>query len=375
MKFLHLADLHLGKRLRDVSFLEDQQHILGQIVDYAAQYAADAVLISGDIYQSASPSAEAMALFDAFLQQLRALNLKVFMISGNHDSDARISYFSGLIREAGVYTSTHFEGTLQQIVMEDIHGEYVVSLLPFCKPIHVRLCYPEEDILTYEDAVRCVLEHSPVDTAKRNLLLCHQCILGCEQSDSEMHAVGGLDHISAELFGDFDYVALGHLHKPQSVLRPTVRYAGSPLKYSFSEVDTPKSVPLVEMGEKGDISVELLPLTPLHDMRIVEGRLEELLALPYSEDYVQVILHDETVSPDAGSRLQTVFPNMMHMKIENSRTSDTFDVLAKERQEEKNVEELFCDFYALQNNDRQPPTAQLTLLRTYIQKLMEEETP
>lgn len=374
MRFLHLADLHLGKRLRDVSFLDDQRDVLRQIIAHADAYTVDAVLIAGDIYQNAAPPAEAMALFDWFLGALRQRQIKVFMISGNHDSEARISYFSALIREAGVYTSEHFTGRLQQFTLSDEYGDYTVSLLPFCKPIHVRMCYPDADILTYEDAIRCVLEHSSIDTSKRNLLLCHQCILGCEPSDSEIHAVGGLDHISAELFSDFDYTALGHLHKPQSVLRETIRYAGSPLKYSFSEAAHTKSIPLVEMGAKGDMTVKLLPLTPLHDLRVVEGFLDELTEQCYSEDYVQVTLYDEIVPPDAVHRLHTVFPNMMHMKINNSRTSEAFYVLATEQQETKNAEALFCDFYALQNNDQQPPVAQLTLLRNYI-KILTEETP
>lgn len=374
MRFLHLADLHLGKRLRDISFLEDQADILRQITHYAKRYAVDCVLIAGDIYQSTNPSAEAMALLDDFLGKLRQMQIKVFMISGNHDSEARIAYLSHLIREAGVYTSTAFTGTLQQITMEDEHGEYVISLLPFCKPVHVRMHYPDADILTYEDAIACVMQHSPIDTEKRNLLLCHQCIAGCSVCDSEMHAVGGLDTVSAELFSAFDYVALGHLHQGQQVLRPTIRYAGSPLKYSVSECDHKKSIPLVEFGKKGEISVELLPLTPLHDMRCVEGKLEDVLQMLYSEDYIQVTLTDDMVPPDAVTRLHTVFPNMLHMRIMNSRTDDDRTVFTEERTDAFNAESLFCEFYALQNNDKQPPKAQLELLQSYIKQLW-EETP
>ncbi len=369
MKFLHLADLHLGKRLRDAAFLEDQQAVLAQIAAYAAQHKVDAVLIAGDIYQSANPSAEAMAVFDDFLGMLRQLRIKVFMISGNHDSDARISYFAKLIRSAEVYVSERFTGTLQCIETADEYGPLHIWLLPFIKPLHVRMHYPDADIITYEDAIACVLRNSPIDTAKRNILLCHQCILGCAVCDSELHAVGGLDAVSAELFADFDYVALGHLHQGQQVLRPTMRYAGSPMKYSFSEAAHHKSIPLVEIHEKGSITVELLPLTAPHDMRCVEGRLEDILRLPFSEDYIQVTLTDDIIAPDAVSRLHTVFPHMLHMKIQNRRTDDDMTVLAAERSEAESAESLFCDFYALQNNDRRPPKPQLELLRSYLREI------
>ena len=244
MKFLHTADLHIGKQLNDVSFLEDQRHILGQIASLAEQERVDAVLVAGDVYQKSSPPAEAMTLFNDFVTRLVRAGIRLFAISGNHDSDQRISYFSELIRASGVYVSERFEGSVQTIPMEDEYGPINICMLPFLRPAQVRRFHPDDKIASYQDAMRAVLMHSPVDARERNILLCHQFITGAERSDSEEASVGGLDNIDAELFDDYDYVALGHIHRPQQLLRSTLRYAGSPLKYSFSEVDHRKSVAL-----------------------------------------------------------------------------------------------------------------------------------
>lgn len=373
MKFLHLADLHLGKRLNDVSFLEDQVRLLCQVEEIARNEQADAVLIAGDVYQKASPQSEAMAAFDQFITRLKSMGLRVFVISGNHDSAQRISYFSSLLKNAGVYVSEAFDGRLQQVLLQDEHGEIAVSLLPFLKPVQVRQFYPDEKIETYQDAMQTVLRHSPVDPAKRNVLVCHQFITGAEISDSEEKTLGGLDNIDASVFADFDYVALGHIHKPQKCTRETLRYAGSLMKYSFSEVNQKKSVTVVEMGEKGNVIVHTVPLNAPHDMRLVEGFLDEVMALPYSEDYVWVTLRDELPPPDARVTVSTVFPNMMKFSILNSKTKTDEDILAKEQMENKTIEELFSDFYRLQNND-QPPTSQhMRILRTLLKKLEAEK--
>ena len=369
MKFLHLADLHLGKRLNDFSFLEDQVRLLCQVEEIARSERADAVLIAGDVYQKASPQSEAMAVFDQFITRLKEMGLWVFVISGNHDSAQRISYFSSLLKNSGVYVSEAFDGHLQQVTLQDEHGELVVSLLPFLKPIQVRRFYPDEKIETYQDAVQAVLRHSPVDTAKRNVLVCHQFITGAEISDSEEKTVGGLDNIDAAVFADFDYVALGHIHKPQQCARETLRYAGSLMKYSFSEVNQKKSVAVVEMGEKGEVSVHIVPLNAPHDMRQVEGLMDDVLAMPYSEDYVWVTLRDELPPPDARVTVSTVFPNMMKFSVVNSKTKTDIDVLAREAMENKSPEELFSDFYRLQNNDCPPGPRHMEILRSLRKEL------
>ena len=373
MRFIHIADLHIGKQLNDISLLEDQKYILDQIAQQADAEKADAVLIAGDVYQRSSPQAEAMALFDAFITRLTDAGKKVFIISGNHDSALRISYFSSLLKQAGVYVSEQFEGTLQSISLKDADGEIVIHLLPFLRPSAVKRWLPEEKIITYQDAVEAVLRNSPIDKNKRNILLCHQFITGCETSESEEKTVGGLDQINASVFDGFDYVALGHIHKPQHILRDTLRYAGSPLCYSFSETGHKKCVTLADVQEKGRVTVKKLPLYPLHEMRTVEGMLSELLRMDYSEDYVWVTVHDEIVPPDARVSLGTVFPNMMKFSVVNSKTKYDMDVLARESMENKTVEELFCDFYRLQNNDQMPGEMHLKVLTGILKEMEADE--
>lgn len=373
MKFLHLSDLHLGKQLNDLSLLPDQEAILEQILQLAETEKAEAVLIAGDIYQRSAPQAEAMSLFDRFISRLADRGKKVIMISGNHDSALRISYFSSLIRHAGIYASEVFDGQLQKVTLKDQEGEIDIWLMPFLRPGQVKRLLPEEKITSYQDAVSAVLRNAQIDWKKRNILLCHQFITGSEISDSEELAVGGLENIDAAVFEGFDYVALGHIHKPQKIGKDTLRYAGSPLSYSFSEASQKKSVPLIDMREKGDAKVTLLPLYPLHPVRLIEGKMEEIMQMPYSEDYVWITLHDELVPPDAKVSLSVNFPNMLKFSIVNSRTKYDIDVLATERMENKSVTELFSDFYRLQNNDQPPGEMHLAILEKVIREL--EETP
>lgn len=372
MKFMHIADLHLGKMLSDVSFVDDQRFILMQMLDIASAQHVDAVLIAGDIYQKSSPPAEAMALFDWFLTSLTEKGLKVFIISGNHDSAQRVSYFSSLVRSSGVFVSENFDGHLQRITLADEFGELDIHLLPFLKPIYVRRWLPAEKISTYQDAVCAVLRNSDIDNSRRNILLCHQFITGSETSDSEEKAVGGLDNIDAAVFDAFDYVALGHIHKPQPMTRASLRYSGSPLKYSFSESNHKKSVVILEMNEKGSLDITTVPLQPKRDMRLIEGMLGDIMQAPYSEDYVWVTVNDELVPPDAKLMLSTVFPNMLKFSISNSRTKYDSDVTAADSLEDKSVLELFSDFYRTQNNDREPSEAHMQLL-TGILKEMEDD--
>lgn len=369
VKFLHIADLHLGKRLNGVSFLEDQISLLNQISALAAAERADAVVVAGDVYQKASPQSEAMAAFDAFVTRLAAAGIRVLVISGNHDSAQRISYFSALVRNAGVYVSEEFTGTVQTVALSDAFGEVRFGLLPFLKPIQARRFYPDEKIETYEDAVRAVLRHSPVDPAARNVLVCHQFVTGAETCDSEETAVGGLDCVDASAFDDYDYVALGHIHGPQRLKRDTLRYAGSLMKYSFSEVNHRKSVTVVEMLEKGDVRLHTVPLTAPHDMRTVEGMLSDVMAMPYSEDYVWVTIHDELPPPDARVTISTVFPNMLKFSVVNSKTKMDIDVLAREQMESKSIPELFSDFYRLQNNDVAPGERHIEMLTAILKEL------
>ena len=373
MKFLHLSDLHLGKQMNDVSLLEDQEAMLMyQIVPIAQKEHVDAVLIAGDIYQRSTPQAEAVALFDRFVSELAAMGKKVFVISGNHDSAQRISYFSALVKPSGVYMTEAFEGQMQSVTLSDAYGELVIWMLPFLRPQQVKRFLPEEKIVTYQDAMQAVLRQTPIDKKKRNILMCHQFITGAATSDSEDRSIGGLEQIDAALFDAFDYVALGHIHRPQKIRRQTLRYAGSPLKYSFSEADFDKSVPVIDMQEKGYIDVHTVALKPLHDVRRVEGMLDELMNMPYSEDYVWATVRDENVPPDARVMLTGVFPNMLKFSIVNSKTKTDVDVMATQSMENKSIIELFADFYRLQNNDQSPSAAHMKELEKVLRELEEK---
>ncbi len=373
MKFLHLSDLHLGKQMNDLCLLPDQEAILQQILSLAETEQADAVLIAGDVYQRSTPQAEAMALFDRFVSALAEKGKKVFVISGNHDSALRISYFASLVKQAGVHVTENFDGRLQSVSLQDRDGEVVLWMLPFVRPAQVKRFLPEEKIVTCQDAVAAVIRRAAIDPKKRNVLIAHQFIAGSETCDSEEHMVGGLDAIDASVFDVFDYVALGHIHKAQKVGRETLRYAGSPLKYSFSECNHHKSVTLVDLQEKGQVQLRRLPLYPLRDVRQIEGMMEDLLRMPYSEDYVWVTVHDELVPPDARITLSVNFPNMMKFSVVNSRTKQDINVLATEKMENKTAAELFCDFYSLQNNGQLPTDAHRNVLEKVIREL--EEMP
>lgn len=370
MKFLHLADLHIGKRLHDYSLLEDQCDALEQALSLAKNEHCDAVLIAGDVYDKANPSVEAMNLFDSFLTSLCEAGIPSYIISGNHDAAGRISYFSGLLEQSGVHVSSAFEGTLQSFVAPD--GETMIHLLPFLRPMDVRRCYPDERIVTYEDAVRTVLAHSPIDRSRVNLLVCHQFITGGSTCDSEEFAVGGLDNISAELFADFDYVALGHLHQAQCCGRNTVRYAGSPLKYSLSEEQQHKTFTIVQVHGKGRITFDQFPVKLPHDVRTVRGSFAALQGGLYTEDYVRVIVTDELVPPDARISLRCTYPNMVKFSVENSKTKYEINVAAEETFEDKSPLELFADFFALQNNGVAPSAQQMDIVRRIFTELEEQ---
>ena len=373
MEFIHLADLHLGKQFNGVSLLEDQKAVLfEQIVPMIEKENVDAVLIAGDVYQSSAPQAEAMEVFSKFLSEVVSLGKKVFIISGNHDSSQRISYFSSLIKQAGVYVSETFDGTLQSIDLSDEYGPLTIYMLPFVRTALVKKLLPDESISTCQDAVEAVLRQTEIDRSKRNILICHQFITGSETSDSEEFSVGGLDNIEASIFDDFDYVALGHIHKPQKVKRETLRYAGSPIKYSFSEANQNKCVTIVDVKEKGNIEISTLPIYQVHDVRKVEGYLDELLEGKYTEDYVWVTIHDENVPPDATITLRSVFPNMMNFSVVNSKTKTDFNISGGEDIEDKTILELFEDFYRMQNNDQEMSEKHKIEFKKVLEELEEE---
>lgn len=376
MKLVHLSDLHLGKRVNEFSMLEDQKHILWEILRIIGREKPDGVIIAGDVYDKAVPPAEAVALLDEFLVRLAGMRTEVFIISGNHDSAERIAFGSRLIRESGVHLSPVFSGEIEPCTLTDEYGEVQIRMLPFIKPADVRHAFPEEEIRDYTDAVRTVIRHMNPDPSVRNILVAHQFVTGAERSDSEDVSVGGMDNVDASVFEPFDYVALGHIHGPQRIGRETVRYCGTPLKYSFSERNHVKSVTVVTLGEKGRTEIRTVPLIPLHDMREIRGTYEELTLRKNwegtaTDDYLHVILTDENDVPDAMARLRVIYPNIMKVDYDNQRTRTASLTGLAEETERKSEMELFEEFYAGQNG--QPLSGeQRSFAEALLEKLKEE---
>jgi len=365
MKLFHISDLHIGKRLRETDFIQDQIYILNQIVELVDKEQPDGIIMAGDIYDRSVPPAYAVSVFDDFLTKLARRDISIFVISGNHDSPERLNFGKTLFGKTKVHIAGTFEGKVERIEVRDEYGALYIHLLPFIKPSTVRNYMPEKDIdksiNTYEDAVKAVIDETQLDTDKRNLLVAHQYItnmgLEPERSDSELTSIGGLDFVDVSVFDQFDYVALGHIHGPQKIGRETVRYSGSPLKYSFSECNHKKSVTCITLREKGDILIDKLPLIPIRDLRVVKDTLDNLLNLEeYTkancEDYLRVILTDEEDLYDPIGKLRTKYPNVVFLEIENTkhRESRMDAFLPSGNVRERNILDLFEEFYENQNN-------------------------
>ncbi len=375
MKFFHLSDLHLGKRVNGFSMIPDQAHILDQILALVEEHQPQAVLLAGDVYDKSAPSAEAVELFDRFLTGLAVRNTQVMVISGNHDSAERIAFAGELLTRAGVHVSPVYGGTVKCVTLEDDRGPVHFWLLPFVKPGHVRLAFPEERVETYSDALEIALARCALCPEERNVLLAHQLVTGAERSESEDISIGGSDNVDAAVFSAFDYVALGHLHRPQNVGQG-MRYCGTPLKYAFSEASQEKSVTLVELGEKGSLRMTALPLSPLHDMKKIRGSYRELMARSYYLDtdlpdsYLHVTLTDEEDIPDAIGHLRTVYPLIMQLEYDNRRTRQQQNPLTEAVEPENSPLELFGLLYEKQNNTPLGE-AELAFLRPLVEKIWE----
>lgn len=373
MKFLHLADLHLGKRVNGFSMLEDQAHILRQILAILDNEQPDGVLIAGDVYDKSVPSVEAVELLDGFLTELRARGVPVLLISGNHDSPERLAFGGRVMDSCGIHISPVYDGALAPVTLQDAFGPVHVWLLPFVKPAHVRRWFPDADIESYTDAMAEAVAHMDIDTAARNVLVTHQFVTGGTRSGSEELSVGGTDNVDSGVFAPFDYVALGHLHGAQHIGRETIRYAGSPLKYSFSEARQHKSVTVVTLGEKGDVQVRTVALTPLRELREIRGSYDELTArsfyehTTYRSDYLHLILTDEQDVFDAMSRLRTIYPYLMTLDYDNARTRAAGGMSVPAETERRTPLELFEALYRRQNHR---PMSEVQ--RAYIVQLMEQ---
>lgn len=373
MKFLHLADLHLGKRVNGFSMLEDQAHILRQILAILDDEQPDGVLIAGDVYDKSVPSVEAVELLDGFLTELRARGVPVLLISGNHDSPERLAFGGRVMDSCGIHISPVYDGALAPVTLQDAFGPVHIWLLPFVKPAHVRRWFPDADIESYTDAMAEAVAHMDIDTAARNVLVTHQFVTGGTRSGSEELSVGGTDNVDSGVFAPFDYVALGHLHGAQHIGRETIRYAGSPLKYSFSEARQHKSVTVVTLGEKGDVQVRTVALTPLRELREIRGSYDELTArsfyehTTYRSDYLHLILTDEQDVFDAMSRLRTIYPYLMTLDYDNARTRAAGGMSVPAETERRTPLELFEALYQRQNHR---PMSEVQ--RAYIAQLMEQ---
>ncbi len=348
MKFFHLSDLHIGKRLNNFSLIEDQEYILNKIIEIIDQEKPDAIILAGDIYDRSIPPLEAVTLFDEFLSSLSKRNLMVFIISGNHDSSERISFASSIMKNTNIHIAPVFHKDIYKVSLDNID----VYMLPFIKPIHVREFYPEHEIISYEDAIRTVIENTSLDATKKNILITHQYIQNAFLDDSEDFPIGGSDPISADIFSKFDYVALGHIHRPQMVSRPTIRYSGSILKYSFSEKNE-KSITVVDINDTIDITT--IPLKGRRDMIKLKDKFENLVDKSYYQklnldDYYHITLTDENDIINAINKLRTIYPNIMKLDYDNIRTSKHSSITTDKNIDSKSPLELINDFYKLQNN-------------------------
>ena len=360
MKILHTSDLHIGKRVNEFSMIEDQKYILERIENIVKEEQPDLVLIAGDVYNSATPSAEAVGLLNDFITHLHSLCGHIVVLSGNHDSAERLAFGAEIMRQNGVYFSQTFSRTPQKITIPDDHGDVHIYLLPFVRPIDVRSAYKEaletsgEQIESYDEAVAKAVEAMHPDYSQRNILVAHQYIKGGERCEGE-DVVGGLDEVDVEIVKNFDYVALGHLHRPQHVQYQHVRYSGSPLKYSFSEVQNKKSVSIIELNEKGDMDIYEREMVPLHDWADLRGTYDELMSEAfyggkgYENQYVRLTLTDEDEVVDAMNKLRNVYPLAMVLQYDNTRTRHVQETVEAENVENKSPLELVGEFFEKQN--------------------------
>ena len=354
MKFFHLSDLHLGKRVNEFSMLEDQWDILQKIVVFAKEHKPDAVLIAGDVYDKSMPIVEAVQLLDRFLVWLNELGITVFIVSGNHDNAERVAFGAELLKNSSVHIVQSYNGKIAPVTLSDGYGDINIWMLPYLKPSLIRRHFPDRDVNTYSDAISAALSNANLDISARNVLIAHQFVTGAITSESEEISVGGSENVDGSVFDGFDYVALGHIHRPQQICRETIRYSGTPLKYSFSEASHTKSVTVVDMDGKGEIKITELPLAPLRDMREVRGTYNEIMNRnsyrgTNTDDYIHIVLTDEQDDPDAISKLRNVYPNLMRLEYDNKRTqaASSFETVAST--EKKTPSQLFGELFEMQN--------------------------
>ena len=359
MKFFHLSDLHIGLKLINRDLREDQEYILRQIIELAVRERPDAVVVAGDLYDKTVPSAEAVEVFDHFIAGLSE-NLpetSVMLISGNHDSGPRVNCFRSVLSRQNVHMIGMPPGSgeefIEKVTLTDVYGNVNFYLLPFVRPSMVKQIVGTDEKgnnLSYDETLRRLIGREEIRETERNVLVSHQFYLPSgkdadeiERMDSEIRTVGNIDAVSADILGQFDYAALGHIHKPMKVGSEFIRYCGTPLACSVSEVGQQKGIIMVEMGEKGDVKTTVLPLKPLRQVRVIQGELEEVLRQA-CQDYVTVILTDRADLDilDMQDRIRSAFPYLLEIRRENQRKAE----YGKKTISEKELDpfELCCSF-------------------------------
>lgn len=369
MKIFHLSDLHLGKRVCSQSLIDDQKHILDQIIEQVKAERPDAVMIAGDVYDRSVPSEDAVELFDNFLYELSRLDTTVLIISGNHDSAERLAFGGRIFNKNGIHISPEFKGEVNCVTLSDEHGEVNFYLLPFVTPSVVRKKYEDDSIENCTDALRAVIDKMGIDTSKRNVLIAHQFVTGAERTeDSETYIVGTAENVDAAVFEPFDYVALGHLHRPQSVGKSTIRYCGTPMKYSFAEVNHKKSITVPELGAKGDVNISEIPLIPKREWVEKKGKFDDLIR-ESSDDYVKVLLTDADDVYNAMTRLRESYPHILFMDYERAQTVSSYDFAEIETVKNSSPIELFGEFYKLQNGGREMNDRQIEIVKELFEEI------
>ncbi|WP_331835849.1 exonuclease SbcCD subunit D [Erysipelothrix piscisicarius] len=377
MKIVHLADLHIGRRLNDLSLLDDQRYVLNQIIEAFDTIKPHVLIIAGDVYDKANPSSEAFEVWNDFLTQLAQQSIHVLIISGNHDSQERLGVGACSFEEHDIYLASHYTGAISSVTLHDDFGPVHFYLFPYIKPSMVRNYHPEFTGNTFQEAFEFIFQDLKINQDERNVAIAHQFVIGNGMtpilSDSEIGpSVGGLDAIDASLFKAFDYVALGHIHRPQAIGRETIRYAGSPLKYSFSECMHSKQLPIIDLNN--DVSLSFIDIKPLRDVRLIKGPLEKLYEIGKvegSEDYIHAVLTDDIIQGDALHKLRSVYPNLVSLDFDNTRTSTETSLERATTILEQKPFDLFNTFFTALNG-RDFNQEESDLVKAVIDEIQEE---
>lgn len=384
MKILHLADLHIGKIVLEQSMLEDQMFVLNQIIENIKKNHIELVLMSGDIYDRSIPPSEAVICLSNFLKVLiKDLKVKVCIIAGNHDSKERLSFGSEIFADDGLYISATYTGKIDKVEFEDEYGKLNVYMLPYIRPIDVKEYFEDREIKTYNEAVKLVIEKENININERNIILSHQFVTSGneepERSESETLVLGGTENVDISCYKDFDYVALGHIHGPQKIGRPTARYAGTILKYSFSEINQKKSLLIIDFKEKDNVNFVFEPINFLRDMRAIKGPIEELLKKENyigtnTNDYIRAIITNEEPVYDAIGQIKKIYPNTLRLDIENSKmkVNENNDLYSVDNIKKKDEVELFDEFYYFQHN-KSLNEIQLNIIKDIMKEIKRED--